>query len=404
MRIKIINGKVITPYRALKDGVVCVENGKICEVSDKNIDFPDAEIIDAGGHYVSPGFIDIHTHGAGNSDFMDGSVEAFLQIAETHARYGTTGLYPTTLASTNEELLKTFEIYRQAKALNTKGAALLGFHLEGPYFAMSQKGAQDAKYVRSPHPDEYMEILASTDDIARWSAAPELEGSKAFAEMLMSRGILPAIAHSDAIYEEVLAAFDWGFRHVTHLYSATSGVCRRKLYRYAGIIEAAYLIDGMTVEIIADGVHLPGSLLKLIYKIKGPDKIALITDSMRAAGMPDGKSILGSLANGQEVLVEDGVAKMPDLSCFAGSVATADRLVRTMLRLAETPLPETIQMITSTPARIMGIDKTKGALAKGKDADIVIFDEDIRVRMTMVNGKIIYTHEEINHSDLSVPR
>jgi len=388
-RVKIINGKIITPFRMLAEGVICIENGKICEVSEQPVDFPDAEVIDAEGRYVSPGFIDLHTHGAGNCDFMDGSVEGFLKIAETHARYGTTGLYPTTLASTNEELYKTFENYRQAKARNTQGAAFLGFHLEGPYFAMSQKGAQDAKYIRNPHPDEYMKILASTDDIVRWSAAPELEGSKAFGETLLARGILPAIAHSDAIYEEVRAAFDWGFTHVTHLYSATSGVCRRNLYRYAGIIESAYLIDSMTVEIIADGVHLPASLLKLIYKIKGPDKIALITDSMRAAGMPDGKSILGSLANGQEVVVEDGVAKMPDRTCFAGSVATADRLVRTMLRLAEVPLPEAIQMITATPARIMGIDKTKGTLTKGKDADIVIFDHDINIKMTMVEGRVV---------------
>ena len=391
MRYKIINGRIITPYRILAEGVICIENGKICEVSEQPVDFPDAAIIDAAGHYVSPGFIDLHTHGAGNCDFMDGTVEAFLTVAETHAKYGTTGLYPTTLASTNRELYKSFENYRQAKALNVNGAAFLGFHLEGPYFAMSQKGAQDAKYIRNPHPDDYMEILASTGDIVRWSAAPELEGSKAFAETLATRGILPAIAHSDAIYEEVIAAFDWGFRHVTHLYSATSGVCRRNLYRYAGIIEAAYLIDGMTVEIIADGVHLPESLLRLIYKIKGPEHIALITDSMRAAGMPDGKSILGSLANGQEVLVEDGVAKMPDRTCFAGSVATADRLVRTMLRLAGTPLPETIRMITSTPARIMGIDRNKGSLAKGKDADVVIFDNDIHIQLTMVNGKIVYS-------------
>ena len=389
-KTKIINGKIITPYRILSEGILCIEDGKICEVSEKNIDFPDAEIIDAEGQYVSPGFIDMHSHGAGDSDFMDGTVDAFLKIAETHAAHGTTGLYPTTLTSTNEELYKTFEIYRRAKALNKKGAALLGFHLEGPYFAMSQKGAQDPKYIRSPHPNDYLEILDSTDDIARWSAAPELEGSKEFAEALVMRGVLPAIAHSDAIYEEVVSAFDWGFSHVTHLYSCTSTVTRRNCFRYAGIIEAAYMIDGMTVEIIADGVHLPESLLKLIYKIKGPEKIALITDSMRAAGMPDGKSILGSLANGQEVLVEDGVAKMPDRTAFAGSVATADRLVRTMLRIAEVPLPETIQMITATPARIMGIDKTKGSLTKGKDADVVIFDDDINIRMTMVGGKIVY--------------
>ena len=389
MKYKIINGKIITPYRIINEGVVCIGNGKICEVSERNVDFPDAEIIDAEGHYVSPGFIDLHTHGAGNSDFMDCTVEAFLNIAGTHARYGTTGLYPTTVASTNEELFKTYEVYCQAKALNVKGATFLGFHLEGPYFAMSQKGAQDARYIRKPHPDDYLEILATMGDMARWSVAPELEGSKALAETLTACGILPAIAHSDAIYEEVRAAFDWGFTHITHLYSATSGVTRRNCFRYAGINEAAFLIDGMTVEIIADGVHLPESLLKLIYKIKGPEKIALISDSMRAAGMPDGKSIIGSLANGQEVLVEDGVAKMPDRACFAGSVATANRLVRTMLHVAGTPLPETIQMITSTPARIMGIDRTKGSLSKGKDADVVIFDNDINVKMTMVNGKIV---------------
>jgi N-acetylglucosamine-6-phosphate deacetylase len=299
-------------------------------------------------------------------------------------------LYPTSLASTNEELFKTFEIYRQAKLQNTQGAAFIGFHLEGPYFAMSQKGAQDPKYIRNPHPDDYLKILGATDDIARWSAAPELEGSKEFAEALMSRGILPAIAHSDAIYEEVLPAFDWGFTHITHFYSATSGVSRRNGIRYAGIIETGYLLDNMTVEIIADGIHLPASLLQLIYKIKGPGKIALITDSMRAAGMPDGKSILGSLANGQEVIVEDGVAKLPDRSAFAGSIATADRLVRTMRRLAGTPLQETIRMITATPAHIMGIDKTKGSLVKGKDADVVIFDEDIHVKLTMVGGRVVY--------------
>ena len=200
MRYKIINGKIITPYRILREGVVVIENGKICEVSESPVEFPDAEIINAEGHYVSPGFIDLHTHGAGNSDFMDGTVEAFLTVAETHARYGTTGLYPTTVASTNEELFRTYEIYRKAKTLNGKGATFLGFHLEGPYFAMSQKGAQDAKYIRNPHPDDYMEILAAIDDIARWSTAPELEGSKGFAEALTARGILPAIAHSDAIY------------------------------------------------------------------------------------------------------------------------------------------------------------------------------------------------------------
>jgi N-acetylglucosamine-6-phosphate deacetylase len=391
---KIINGNVITPARIIPGGCVCIKNGKICEVSEKDVEFPEAVIIDAQGNYVSPGFIDLHTHGAGGSDFMDGTVEAYLAIAEAHARHGTTGLYPTTLASTGGELFKTFETYRRVKDLNARGAAFLGLHLEGPYFAVNQRGAQDVRYIRNPHPEDYGKILDATDDIARWSAAPELEGSRAFAEKLTSRNILPAIAHSDAVYDEVVSAFEWGFTHVTHLYSCTSGVTRRGGFRHAGIIEASYLIDDMTVEIIADGVHLPASLLQLIYRIKGSGKVALVTDSMRAAGMPDGKSILGSLTRGQEVIVEDGIAKLPDRSAFAGSVATADRLVRTMLRMAGTPLAEAVRMITATPARIMGIGKTKGSLTEGKDADIVIFDGDVRIYMTMVNGNVVYQNKK----------
>jgi N-acetylglucosamine-6-phosphate deacetylase len=169
-----------------------------------------------------------------------------------------------------------------------------------------------------------------------------------------------------------------------------SGVTRRNAFRYAGVIESAYLLDDMDVEIIADGVHLPAPLLKLIYKIKGPDRIALITDAMRAADMPEGESVLGSFKNGLKVIVEDGVAKLPDRTSFAGSVATADRLVRTMLTMAEVPLVETIQMITETPARIMGVSDRKGSLAKGKDADVVIFNDQIEVQQTFVKGRSVY--------------
>ncbi|HCC53149.1 MAG TPA: N-acetylglucosamine-6-phosphate deacetylase [Porphyromonadaceae bacterium] len=387
-KFKIINGKILTPNRMIS-GMIYVESGKIREVSEGNPEIPGAHIIDARGCYVSPGFIDIHTHGAGNHDFMDGTPEAYLQIAETHAAYGTTSLYPTTLASTTEELEQTFAVYKEAKTKNKKGASFMGLHLEGPYLSMNQKGAQDPQYIRNPNKEEYLKILENAEHIARWSSAPELEGSEEFAETLRRFNILPAIGHSDAIYEEVEKAYDWGYTHVTHLYSCTSGVTRRNALRYAGIIEASYLIPGMTVEIIADGVHLPASLLKLVYQIKGADKIALITDSMRAAGMPDGSSMLGSLKNGQPVIIEDGVAKLPDRSAFAGSVATANRLVRVMNTLGEVPLSDAIRMITSTPAKIMGIDKTKGSLTKGKDADIVIFNENIDIKAVIINGELI---------------
>ncbi|HMF73402.1 MAG TPA: amidohydrolase family protein, partial [Flavitalea sp.] len=217
-----------------------------------------------------------------------------------------------------------------------------------------------------------------------------LKGAIEFGRYLRSQGILAAIAHTDAIYEEVLDAFENGYSLITHLYSAMSGVTRRNAFRYAGVIESAWLIDEMDVEIIADGVHLPPPLLKLAYKIKGAGKIALITDAMRAAGMPPGKSILGSLENGLSVIVEDGVAKLPDRSSFAGSVATADRLVRTMVTQAEVPLLEAVKMMTATPAAIMKVDDHKGSLVRGKDADIVIFDENITISATIINGKVVY--------------
>ncbi|HEY6082818.1 MAG TPA: N-acetylglucosamine-6-phosphate deacetylase [Chitinophagaceae bacterium] len=389
-QLKIYNGHILTPYRIIPRGTVVVTGDKITAVQEGNIAVPGAIAIDAGGQYIAPGFIDIHVHGGGGHDFMDGSVNAFLKIAETHARHGTTAMLPTTLTSEKEELFQTLELYKQANSENVSGAQFLGMHLEGPYFAMNQRGAQDPRYIRNPDPKEYKEILSRSSDIRRWSAAPELDGAIEFAHYLKSKGILVALAHTDAIYEEALIGFENGFTLATHFYSCMNGVTRKNVFRYAGVIESAYLIDEMDVEVIADGIHCPPPLLKLIYKIKGVDRIALITDSMRAAGMPEGESILGSLHNGLKVIVEDGVAKLPDRSSFAGSVATADRLVRTMVTMADIPLLEAVRMITKTPASILGIDSRKGSLIPGKDADIVIFDDDIQIRMTIVNGRVIY--------------
>jgi len=389
-RILIFNGRVITPYRLINNGSVLVEDGKIVQIGEGRLPISECVAIDAKGCYISPGFIDIHTHGGGGYDFMDGTVEAYVGAAQEHARHGTTALVPTTVTSTKESLKETFDVYRQAKATNKKGAALLGLHLEGPYFSMEQRGAQDPRYIRNPIREEYEEILSWSDDVVRWSAAPELEGALEFGRFLKDKNILPSIGHSNAIYEDVLEAFENGYTHITHLYSGMSGVRRINAYRYAGVIESAFLIDEMTVEIIADGAHLPASLLKLIYKIKGAEKIALVTDSMRAAGMPEGESILGGIKDGQKVVVEDGVAKLLDRTAFAGSVATTDRLVRTMVRIAEVPLMDAIRMMTITPARIMKIDNKKGSIAVGKDADLVIFDDDITIHTTIVEGEIVY--------------
>lgn len=388
--LKIYNGKIITPAGIINNGTVLVTGDRITAVSENNIAAEDVVDIDAGGLYVSPGFIDIHVHGGGGHDFMDNSVEAFLGIAETHARYGTTAMWPTSLTSNKEGILQTLATYEAAKDKNTNGAQFMGMHLEGPYFAMNQRGAQDPRYIRDPDPEEYKDILAHSASIRRWSAAPELKGAIGFGKYIRTKGILPAMAHTDAIYEEAYEAFKAGYSLATHLYSAMSGVTRRNAYRYAGVIEAAFLTDDMDVEIIADGAHLPAPLLKLVYKIKGPGRTALITDAMRAAGMPEGESVLGNINDGMKVIVEDGVAKLPDRSSFAGSVATADRLVRTMIHMAELPLEKAIQMITATPARIMGLQDKKGTLEAGKDADIVLFDKDIRIEMTIIKGKLVY--------------
>lgn len=389
-RLKIHNGRIITPFRIINPGTVIVTGDKITEVREGDLNVPGAVEIDAGGKYIAPGFIDIHVHGGGDHDFLDGSVEAFLGIANSHAEHGTTSMYPTATSGARDQLTRILELFEQADARNDSGAQFLGFFLEGPYYSMEMRGAQDPRYVRDPDPDEYKEILANTNVIKRWDSAPEREGALEFAEYLVSKGIMPSMGHTSAVYEDVIVAFEHGYTLATHLYSGMLGVTRRDAFRYAGAVESAFLIEEMNVEVIADNRHLPPSLLKLIYKIKGPDRIALVTDAMRGAGMPDGPSILGHREDGLEVIIEDGVAKLPDRTSFAGSVATTDRLVRVMINEADVPITEAVRMMTATPATIMGIYDRKGTLVKGKDADIVIFDDDIQVSTTIVNGRVIY--------------
>lgn len=389
------NGQIITSSEIIRDGRIVICDGRIVEVASCRGALPEqAEVIDAEGCYVSAGFIDLHTHGGGGCDFMDIDVDAWVTAAETHAAHGTTLLYPTTLTSTLELLYATFDNYDRAVAANHRGAAFGGLHLEGPYFAYGQRGAQDPRYLRNPEPEEYLAILERSHDIARWSSAPELPGTHAFGRELAKRGILASMAHTDATFEQAQAAFENGFTHLTHFYSCMSTVTRRNAFRYAGVLEFGYYEDGVTVEIIADGIHVPSSLLRLIRKIKGADRIALCTDSMRAAGMPEGPSVLGGKADGLPVIVEDGVAKLPDRTAFAGSVATADRLVRTMMSDGGASLVEAVRMMTATPARIMRIDDRKGSIRKGADADLTIFDDRIDVRKTILGGKTIYEKKQ----------
>ncbi len=384
----------IQNVRLVQDGqirpVTVLVNGEKVEGVLPGGTAPDADIvIDGGGRYLSHGFVDIHTHGGGGYDFMDATEEAYLGAAAIHAAHGTTGLAVTTLAASREEILDSFAVYEKAKS-RSRGARLLGVHLEGPYLSPGQSGAQDPRYIRAPKREEYEEIVAACPDILRWTIAPEIPGALDLADFLRKRGILPSIGHTDATYDQVREALRHGFTHVTHLYSATSTIVRVKGYRYPGVLESAYLLDDLTVEIIADGCHLPAPLLQMVYRFIGPKRTALITDSMRGAGMPEGESILGSRKNGQRVLVEGGVALLPDRSAFAGSVATMDRLVRNMVELAGASLPDAVEMAAETPARILGKSDVLGRVAPGRNADLILFDDTIAVTMTMVGGRIVY--------------
>lgn len=391
MKTCITNGKIIVPGGVIQDGSVICDGGTISDIIQGQVSPEDGEVIDAGGRWVSPGFVDIHVHGGGGSDFMDGTPEAFATIASTHARYGTTSLAATTTTSSDGELLNVLDVFKEARRASCNGAEILGLHLEGPFLNAAYCGAQDNRYLRNPDPKLYKEVLSkASGDIIRWSVAPELEGSMELGRILKDNGITGSIAHSAATWQEVSEAWQNGYSLLTHFYCAMSTIVRRNAWRFLGAIESGYLIDDMDVEIIADGCHLPAELLQFICKFKSHKHIALCTDAMRAAGMPEGEYNLGSEDGGQRVIVEDGVAKLMDRSAFAGSVSTTDRLVRTMVRLAGLSLPEAVEMMTINPARMVHADGRKGSIEKGKDADIVIFDNDINIYGTITKGKLIY--------------
>lgn len=343
-------------------------------------------VVEGKGLYLSHGFIDIHVHGGGGYDFMDCTGEAWDGVRRLHMKHGTTGLVATTMASTMEEMEAVVRLYNQYRDSPGTGAGILGLHMEGPYLAPGQSGAQDKSHIRNPVPEEYRKLTELCPGILRWTVAPELPGALEMGDYLVSRGILPSIGHSDAVFEEVKEAVRHGYTHVTHLYSAMSGITRAGGFRRGGVIESAYVLPELTGEVIGDGCHLPAELLTMAYRFIGPRRLALITDAMRAAGQEEGESILGSLTGGQRVLVEDGVAKMPDRKAFAGSVCTTDRLVRNMVRLAGASLPDAVRMVTETPARILGLEDRTGRIAPGRKADLVLFDEEINIKLVMVGG------------------
>ena len=287
-----------------------------------------------------------------------------------------------------QNITEALKLLLQARDSTIEGARLLGVHLEGPYFSYEQRGAQDPQYLKNP--DRRIPRTLGPLSIHYWyRQRPELPGALELGRELRRRRILASIAHTDATYDQVLLALDAGYSHMTHLYSGMSGMKRVNCYRVAGAIEAGLVLDELTVEVIADGKHLPGSLLKLIYKCKRADRMALCSDALRPAGLPAGLYSTGQ-ASDDRVLVEDGVAWLPDKSSFAGSVVTGTQLLKTMVEIAGVPFQEAVKMATITPARILNVDHVMGSLDPGKYADVVVMKEDFTVLYTIIGGKTVY--------------
>lgn len=389
------NGAVVLPDRILPVGeyAVLVDGDHIEAIQkcNRKSDFATDTVIDARDGWILPGFVDVHCHGGGGFDFMDGTAEAFLQIQAIHVRHGTTAIAPTAVACSLAELGHLFRICREVLTTDHQGADLIGLHLEGPYLSIAMKGAQPESEIRLPDITETRQILdAGQGIICRWSAAPELPGSKSFAEQVRQAGICLSVAHSEATCPDIQQAFDWGFHSITHLYSSTTSVRKINQIVQAGIVEAAYLLDDMIVELIGDGKHVPKELMQMVHKLKGPDKVILVSDAMRAAGTAVLESHLGKIKPENRVIIEEGVAKLPDRSFYAGSIATGDLMLRNAVQHNKLPLPDAVRMMTLTPARLVGIDRRKGSLEPGKDADIVIMDRNLKVHTVLVRGRTVF--------------
>lgn len=369
----------------LSDGVyagyISINAGKITAVTDQ---MQNGEVTyDYTGKYVSPGLIDLHTHGAGGHGFTDSSPAEVAAGCNVHLTHGTTSIFPTVMAAPFEVMEKSLSNIAAAKKSGQVKSHLIGAHLEGPYLSAAQCGAQCPTYITPPVPQEYEALIAEYGaDIARWTYAPESDSDGVFAAYLQSHGILPSAGHTNATYKDIRTAIDNGMRLITHLYSCTSTVTRDHGFRSLGVIESAFLRDELFVEIIADGKHLPPDLVRMIIKIKGKDKVALVTDSLDIAATDQ---VCGQFKGGTAFIVEDGVCKLPDRTAFAGSIATADQLIRVMRDECGFDLTDAIYMMTQVPATLMGLNK--GGIRAGADADLIVFDEQIQVSDVFVGGQ-----------------
>ena len=365
----------------IEKGSILIEDGIIKEINPSEINLQNA--IDCKGLYVSPGFVDVHIHGAGGHDTMDGTFEAINEISKTICKYGTTSFTPTTMTMSADDILKSMISIKKAKIEGTDGAIVLGAHLEGPFISPSAIGAQNPNYLIAPSYENF-ELMTgdAIDAVVSITMAPEVEGAKELASILSSKGIRCSMGHTKATYEQAIDGIKHGFCHSTHLFNAMTGFTHRE----PGVVGATFDSD-ITTETISDGIHISYPSLRVAYKQKGTDKTLLVTDAMCACGMPDGTYALG----GQPVIVKNGAARLEN-GALAGSILTLNRAVKNIYDNTNYPLYEIVKMASYNGAKYCRVDDRKGQIKENFDADLTIFNENIDVKMTIIDGKIVYNN------------
>ena len=377
MLTQIINGHILTPQGWMKDGSVLISDGKILEITNSDLAVIGATMVDARGMYIVPGFVAMHVHGGGGSDFTEATPEAFRTAAKAHLAHGATTIFPTLSSSSFETLGQAVGVCQEL--MKEPGTTIMGLHIEGPYLNPKMAGELFANQTKAIDAAEYQALIEKANGcIKRWDISPELEGGHDFARYMRSKGVMVALTHTEAEYDEIKAAYEAGFTHAAHFYNAMPGFHKRREYKYEGTVESVYLMDGMSVEVIADGRHLPSTILRLVYKLKGVERTCLVSDALAYAAC-DNPQV------DPKYVIEDGVCKLADHSSLAGSLATMDKLVQTMVK-AGVPFADAIRMASETPAKLIGVDDRKGTLQKGKDADILIFDRNLNLRAVWSMG------------------
>lgn len=384
------NGSLILPDRLVEGGAVLCERGRIKAVG-KDLPVPEnATVVDAKGGYISPGFIDIHVHGGGGADFMDGTVPAVRTVLAAHAQHGTTTIFPTTTTGASVQIMAMLNACREAARTwePAHGSRIEGVHLYGPYFAADKVGCHSRRGRRDPSPDEYTRWFR--DDLVRIATcAAELPGAEAFYQAARKKRCLITCGHSNSNWAEMQAAFKAGVRHVDHFWCAMSSVSslrsRFGTPMQAGMEQFVLATPEMSTEVIADGMHLAPELLEFAFRMKGVGRLCLVTDCNRAMDMPPGRYRFGSEDDG-DFFESDGKVGFVPGQGLASSVVGLDHMVRTMKKSTSASLPDVVRMASLTPAERVGIAKNYGSLEDGKQADILVLNRRLEVKQTFISG------------------